>query len=128
MKEEHHTCKWTDYCSECEVQKLEAVICALEGTLNVANTSYVSVSAENERLERQDEVHMKTRRSLLTQIDAWKWKLCDTRKHLQAVVNGYFNDSGAEPSVSVHGRAVDEARTYLKATRSDTVSTELAPK
>ena len=38
MREEHHTCKWTDYCSECEVQKLGAVICVLEGSLRSLNS------------------------------------------------------------------------------------------
>lgn len=85
-------------------------------------TALRSASSEGNALKRQDEVHMKTRRALLRQIEAWKWKLRDTREHLTAVVDGYFNDSGAEPSVSVHGRAADEAKKFLAATRTDTVS------
>ncbi|KKK96890.1 hypothetical protein LCGC14_2658270, partial [marine sediment metagenome] len=72
-----------------------------------------------EQLEKQDEIHWKTRRGHLRTVDAWKRINKDARNKLRAVVCGYFNDTGAEPSVSVLGRAVDEAKDFLQATRSD---------
>ena len=77
------------------------------------------LTTEGGALKRQDEVHMKTRRSLLLKIEAWKRMNKDTREHLRRVVDAYFDDSGAEPSISALGRAADEARGFLKLTRVD---------
>lgn len=50
--------------------------------------------------------------SLITEVK-------DSREHLRRVIRAYFSDSGAEPSVSVLGRAVVEAREYLDSGRGN---------
>ena len=47
-------------------------------------------------------------------LEKIRTELSETRKHLQSLVQAYFNDTGAEPSVSVHGRAASDARHLLE--------------
>ena len=100
-------------------EEMRAKLSVAADDLTLARDALSQAQDEITCLEKQDEIHWKTRRGHLRTIDAWKRINKDARNKLRAFVCGYFNDTGAEPSVSVLGRAANEAKDFLQATRSD---------